>query len=156
MQYHLSLNLKLPQLRLLSCRLKNQRHQGGPQSPALDVLLPPNTLSSRITRSNIIFAPSLKITTSLSFAHPLATHKFIPNLLPPGQSNRPIQRDRQSPMPSPNHNHTKQHLTTCPPAATETVILPFHPGANTDTAIPRHNLEDDVKDGEGDGVILEG
>ena len=58
-------------------------------------------------------------------------------------------------MPSPQHDRTQDQLAPRVPRAAEAVVVPRHTHADPHTPVRRDALEDDVEDGEVDGVAFD-
>ena len=71
------------------------------------------------------------------------------------QQHRLINCNRQSPVPASNHDCTQDQLAKLMPRAAEAIFLIRQADADADTAVPGHDLEDDVEDAEHGRVGLE-
>ena len=71
------------------------------------------------------------------------------------QQHSLINCNRQSPVPASNHDCTQDQLAKLMPRAAEAIFLIRQADADADTAVPGHDLEDDVEDAEHGRVGLE-
>jgi hypothetical protein len=80
---------------------------------------------------------------------------LLPHQILAREEDSTINRNGQAPVSASDHYGAQDQFTHNVPGAAEAEGRPWYASRDTHAAVTGHDLEDDVEDGEGDGVALE-